>query len=127
MAITKEKAIEILEKFDFFQGQRAGRELWNDKPRHVQEIDLKDFRVDVALLREYIANVAPKSEGEWIRSEFDDNARCSICGAEPHDFKWPIQNPDECQYCPCCGAHMLGVNYGWFETWDEIKKDGYWY
>ena len=28
-----EKAIEILDKLSFFGGQRAGRELWNDKPR----------------------------------------------------------------------------------------------
>ena len=33
--ITKEQAIDILEKFDFFQGQRAGRELWSDKPKDV--------------------------------------------------------------------------------------------
>lgn len=60
--ITKEKAIDILDKIDFFQGQRAGRELWNEKSRYVQEIDLKNFQEDVALLREYIADVVPKSE-----------------------------------------------------------------
>ena len=62
MAITKEQAIDILERFDFFQGQRAGRELWNEKSRYVQEIDLRAFQEDVALLREYIADVVPKSE-----------------------------------------------------------------
>ena len=44
--ITKEKAIDIIEKFDFFQGQRAGRELWADKPTEVQEEDLKNFQRD---------------------------------------------------------------------------------
>ena len=62
MAITKEKAIDILDKIDFFQGQRAGRELWNEKSRYVQELDLRAFQEDVALLREYIADIAPKSE-----------------------------------------------------------------
>ena len=62
MVITKEKAIDILDRIDFFQGQRAGRELWNEKSRYLQEIDLKAFQEDVALLREYIADVAPKRE-----------------------------------------------------------------
>lgn len=64
MAITREQAIEILAKFDFFQGQRAGRELWNDKPFEVQEEDVKTFSRDVAELKAYIADVVPKSEIE---------------------------------------------------------------
>lgn len=53
--VTKEQALEILEKFDFFQGQRAGRELWSEKPFDVQEQDLAGFSRDVALLKEYIS------------------------------------------------------------------------
>ena len=52
--ITKKQAIDILERFDFFQGQRAGRELWNDKPFDVQEQDIKDFSRDCKLLIEYV-------------------------------------------------------------------------
>ena len=52
--ITKEQAIDILEKFDFFQGQRAGRELWNDKPKDVQDKDIEDFSRDCRLLIEYV-------------------------------------------------------------------------
>jgi hypothetical protein len=52
--ITKEQAIDILEKFVFFQGQRAGRELWNDKPFDVQEQDIADFSRDCRLLIEYV-------------------------------------------------------------------------
>ena len=66
MAITKEQVIDILDKFDFFQGQRAGRELWNDKPYEVQEEDIKDFSRDVAELKAYIADVVPKSEAERL-------------------------------------------------------------
>ena len=69
MEITKEQAIDILDKFDFFQGQRAGRELWNDKPFEVQEQDIKDFSNGVALLKEYIADVVPKSEVERLKRE----------------------------------------------------------
>lgn len=63
--ITKEQAIDILEKFDFFQGQRAGRELWNEKPRYVQEMDLQIFREEVSELKAYIADVVPRDEVEY--------------------------------------------------------------
>ena len=65
--VTKEQVIDILEKFDFFQGQRAGRELWNDKPFDVQEKDINNFSRDVSLIKEYISDVAQKSE--WISVE----------------------------------------------------------
>ena len=52
--ITKEQAIDILERFDFFQGQRAGRELWNDKPKDIQDKDIEDFSRDCRLLIEYV-------------------------------------------------------------------------
>lgn len=52
--ITKEQAIDIIERFDFFQGQRAGRELWNDKPKDVQDKDIADFSRDCQLLIEYV-------------------------------------------------------------------------
>jgi hypothetical protein len=52
--ITKAQAIDILEKFDFFQGQRAGRELWNDKPKDIQDKDIEDFSRDCRLLIEYV-------------------------------------------------------------------------
>ena len=49
-----EKAIEILDKFSFFGGQRAGRELWNDKPREVQDEDIANFNRDIEYLRDFI-------------------------------------------------------------------------
>lgn len=58
--ITKEKAIDIINKFEFFYGQRAGRELWFDKTREVQELDLKNFRLDCAKLHDYIVKTETK-------------------------------------------------------------------
>lgn len=52
--ISKEQAIDIIEKFEFFQGQRAGRELWADKEHVVQEVDLANFRCDCQDLLEYL-------------------------------------------------------------------------
>ena len=48
------KAIDICEKLDFFGGQRAGRELWFEKPVDVQDIDIKQFVEDVAFLKDFI-------------------------------------------------------------------------
>ena len=48
------KAIEILDKLSFFGGQRAGRELWNDKPREVQDEDIANFNRDIEYLKDII-------------------------------------------------------------------------
>jgi hypothetical protein len=48
------KARDILAKLDFFGGQRAGRELWNEKPVDVQNEDIENFTKDIAFLKEFI-------------------------------------------------------------------------
>lgn len=61
-----EKAIEILDKISFFGGQRAGRELWNDKPREVQDGDIANFNRDI----EYLRGVIRKRMNDgWIPVE----------------------------------------------------------
>ena len=47
-------ALEVLDKLSFFGGQRAGRELWNDKPREVQDEDIANFNRDIEYLRDII-------------------------------------------------------------------------
>lgn len=47
-----ERAIEILDKWEFFYGQRAGRELWAEKPTEVQDEDIANFCRDLGLVRE---------------------------------------------------------------------------
>ena len=48
------KAFDILYKFEFFGGQRAGRELWNEKPVDVQNKDIENFLKDTAFLKDFI-------------------------------------------------------------------------
>jgi hypothetical protein len=60
--LNAENIIEILDKMDFFQGQRAGRELWNDKPFEVQEQDIANFSRYVNLLKNYIKELTRKLE-----------------------------------------------------------------
>lgn len=65
----KNKALEILDKLSFFGGQRAGRELWNDKPREVQDKDIANFNRDIELLRNIIRkHMADDSDG-WVPVE----------------------------------------------------------
>ena len=69
----QEKVFDILNKFEFFQGQRAGRELWNDKPKEVQDKDIADFIKDINYIRSYLQNsvVISKKEYEKLKSLYD--------------------------------------------------------
>ena len=49
-----EEILDILKKWDFFYGQRAGRELWADKPREIQDIDIENFRRDSEKVTEFV-------------------------------------------------------------------------
>ncbi len=49
-----EEILDILKKWDFFYGQRAGRELWSDKPREIQDIDIENFRRDLEKVTEFV-------------------------------------------------------------------------
>ena len=64
-----EKALDILEKFKFFQGQRAGRELWNDKPKEIQDQDIKDFVDNVDYVKGVINAFKECNKGDVIISE----------------------------------------------------------
>ena len=84
MSMTREEAIiDILEKWSFFFGQRAGRELWGDKPKEVQDQDIADFNRDMNTVcsalrpvsREQVEKVLPgcpycKEDGEGYVKKF---------------------------------------------------------
>lgn len=48
------ECLNILDKMEFFQGQRAGRELWFDKPKNIQDEDIENFNRDINTLKEHI-------------------------------------------------------------------------
>lgn len=50
--MTIDRANDILDKWEFFYGQRAGRELWAEKPTEVQDEDIANFCRDLGLVRE---------------------------------------------------------------------------
>ena len=48
--------LEILDRMEFFQGQRAGRELWASKPEKIQNEDIENFNRDIKKIRDYVLN-----------------------------------------------------------------------
>lgn len=80
----QEKVFDILNKFEFFQGQRAGRELWNDKPKEVQDKDIADFIKDINYIRSYLQNsiVLSREEYERITKELVTEQRATEIAKE---------------------------------------------
>ena len=64
--VDASEAIEYLDKMQFFGGQRAGRELWADRPKEVQDADLAAFNRDIELLRKVVLS---KVENTTIEAE----------------------------------------------------------
>lgn len=52
------ETLEILDKWEFFYGQRAGRELWGDKPEEIQNEDIENFNRDLRKVRELIMKLS---------------------------------------------------------------------
>lgn len=64
---TENNVFDILDKIEFFQGQRAGRELWNDKPKEMQDKDISDFVRDINYIRSYLQDSVVLSKEEYKR------------------------------------------------------------
>ena len=61
-----EKVFDILSKWDFFFGQRAGRELWTDKTREMQDKDIVDFNQDMRAVRKWVSEAARRRGYEVV-------------------------------------------------------------
>ena len=64
---THNNVFDILDKIEFFQGQRAGRELWNNKPKEIQDKDISDFIKDINYIRSYLQDSVVLSKEEYKR------------------------------------------------------------
>lgn len=80
--MAREKVYDILNKFEFFQGQRAGRELWCDKTKAVQDQDISDFVEGINYIRAYLQDsvVLSREEYEKLKEEIKrlDQARLDL-------------------------------------------------
>ena len=66
----QEKVFDILNKFEFFQGQRGGRELWNDKSKEAQDEDIADFVEDIDYIRSYLQDSVVLSREEFEKLKY---------------------------------------------------------
>lgn len=107
----EEKVFDILGKWEFFFGQRAGRELWGDKPKAVQDQDIADFNQDMNTVRSALRPVSREQVEKVWKSEWIDNGErdpngvpktfaisCKRCGSSA-GTSWM-------RFCPACGAPM---------------------
>ena len=103
-----EQAGDILDKWDFFYGQRAGREQWGEKPREVQDEDIANFCRDLSVVRSAIVDAVEVVHGEWVieRSPVEAEFKCSECDYLYIDADSYAK--EKYNYCPNCGAKMDG-------------------
>lgn len=105
------EVLDILNKWEFFYGQRSGRELWADKPKEVQDKDIADFNRDIQIVRTAIEQESLRPKGRWAAINADcrgyANAfECSNCETISHTHTY--MKECEFEYCPVCGAKMEG-------------------
>ena len=114
-----EKAIEILDKLSFFGGQRAGRELWNDKPREVQDEDIANFNRDVEWLRDFICRM----DAGWIPVKERSPAGYERIGYDKIGNKYMRRleiayMTDTIEY-----VHGYYDGYKWMDKWYDIIEN----
>lgn len=73
------KAFDILEKMEFFGGQRAGRELWFNKPIDIQNKDIGGFLRDIDFLKIFINR--QQAEIERLKDEVSKARRKALLEA----------------------------------------------
>lgn len=84
------KALDVLYKMDFFQGQRAGRELWFKKPFEVQEQDIAEFSQGIVFVKNIITNALAlireqAEDNERLRAELDRTEKALIASDKAHN------------------------------------------
>ena len=74
-----EKVFDILSRWDFFFGQRSGRELWADKTREMQDKDIIDFNQDMRMVQKWVREAARLMGYEVVEERYDSSGTCGIC------------------------------------------------
>ena len=142
-----EKVFDILSKWDFFFGQRAGRELWTDKTREMQDKDIVDFNQDMRAVRKWVSEAACLMGYEVVEEHTQTHGKMhadAIENARVHLEEANMDKPLKDQqakadagkphpsYCPV--ALIDGViavrehgtaKYGDPENWRKVSADRY--
>ena len=108
------EVLEILSKWDFFYGQRAGRELWADKPRDAQDQDIADFNRDMETITNWVHEAARLMGYEVVE---DDHI--------PQAEKKEETNMDKPRICEVLGDEFEKICEAVHnEWWEEKKRQG---
>lgn len=98
--ISANEVLEILDKLEFFQGQRAGRELWADKSESLQDIDIANFNSDINIIKDFLKDnysLLYKSHGNGTTL----NLPCCIGDTLYYiGYKCDVCEEDDCYGCP---------------------------
>lgn len=108
-----EQAHDILNKWEFFQGQRSGRELWSHKPKEVQDQDIADFNRDIQIVRSAL-EAEPVRHGRWetfLDEDWGGNTTY-LHGHKKCGYVVRSCLEKGTPYCPNCGAKMDGDERG---------------
>lgn len=98
--MTREERIELIDKLEQlrFFNQRAGRELWGDKPREIQDKDIEN--ADTILSKAISALSEEDNTMEWIyKPHIYGVDYCSKCGYE--------NTVADTKFCPNCGRKAV--------------------
>lgn len=130
-----DRALNCLEKMQFFMGQRAGRELWMSKPKNVQDVDIEQYNHDIETVMHYIRQLenhigeltAKVSQLDHVTRERDallelvkELGECNYC---KHDSYCPHTIPD-CMNCKDenCQCYSCGQLIKW--QWRGVQEEG---
>ena len=105
------EVFEILSNWEFFYGQRAGRELWADKPKEVQDQDIANFNRDIETVKNWVNEAARLMGYEVVEDDkvveidqvkkeanMDKPRICEVLGVEVNEnFKFNDFPFDECK------------------------------
>lgn len=112
------EVLDILSRWEFFYGQRAGRELWADKPKEVQDKDIADFNREIQIVREAINKNVPLREIFRViagHSDYHgDNILAALtCIAEGKEVKpvRPLERPKGRWEKHWCDNDLIGHMY----------------
>ena len=66
---------DILNKWSFIFGQRAGRELWSEKPKEIQDKDISEFNRDMKIARDTVNKLVSNPQALYLC----DGEACEYC------------------------------------------------
>ena len=115
------EVFEILSKWEFFYGQRAGRELWADKPKEVQDQDIANFNRDIETVKNWV-NEAARLMGYELVEDDHQNGNMEVNEMKMNKVSAPVMGTYEVQDCPNCGSvPCVDVTVKRRETADSLQ------